>query len=54
VENAVESTAFSGPKLCLAGGFVLVEEPAREEGGPPTMPAGRNPVLPVTVFTDYI
>jgi hypothetical protein len=54
VENAVDSTAFSGPKLCLAGGFELVDEPPREGGGPPTMPAGRNLVLPVTVFTDYI
>jgi len=28
--------------------------PDRGRGGPPTMPAGRRPVLPVTVFTDYI
>lgn len=24
------------------------------QGGPPTMPAGEKPMLPVTVFTDYI
>ena len=35
-------------------GFERVEEPKRERGGLPTMPGGRKPVLPVTVFTDYI
>jgi hypothetical protein len=35
-------------------GFELVNEPNRERGGPPTMPAGKKPMLPVTVFTDYI
>jgi hypothetical protein len=35
-------------------GFVLVDEPNRERGGPTTMPAGKKPLLPVTVFTDYI
>ena len=35
-------------------GFELLNEPNRERGGPPTMPAGKKPLLPVTVFTDYI
>jgi hypothetical protein len=35
-------------------GFVLVDEPNRERGGLTTMPAGKKPLLPVTVFTDYI
>ena len=38
----------------LPAGFELVDEPDRERGGLPTMPGGRKPVLPVTVFTDYI
>lgn len=29
-------------------------EPNRLQGGPPTMPSGEKPILPVTVFTDYI
>jgi hypothetical protein len=37
-----------------SAGFEMVDEPNRERGGPPTMPAGKRPVLPVTVFTDYI
>jgi hypothetical protein len=35
-------------------GFKQVDEPNRERGGPTTMSAGKKPVLPVTVFTDYI
>ena len=35
-------------------GFELVDGTDRERGGLPTMPGGRKPVLPVTVFTDYI
>jgi hypothetical protein len=35
-------------------GFELLYEPNCERGGPPTMPAGKKPLLPVTVFTDYI
>jgi len=35
-------------------GFELLNEPNCERGGPPTMPAGKKPLLPVTVFTDYI
>ena len=35
-------------------GFESVNAPNREQGGPPTMPAGKKPMLPVTVFTDYI
>jgi hypothetical protein len=35
-------------------GFELVDEPDRERGGSTTMPTGEKPVLPVTVFTDYI
>jgi len=31
---------------------LIFRHPGR--GGPPTMPAGIRPVLPVTVFTDYI
>jgi hypothetical protein len=35
-------------------GFEQVDAPDRERGGLPTMPGERKPVLPVTVFTDYI
>ena len=35
-------------------GFELVNEPNCERGGTLTMPAGKNPMLPITVFTDYI
>jgi hypothetical protein len=35
-------------------GFELLYEPNCERGGPSTMPAGKKPLLPVTVFTDYI
>jgi hypothetical protein len=31
-----------------------VDDPDSERGGLPTVPEGRKPVLPVTVFTDYI
>jgi len=31
-----------------------MDEANREQGGSTTMPAGKRPVLPVTVFTDYI
>jgi hypothetical protein len=35
-------------------GFEPVDAPDRERGGLPTMAGERKPVLPVTVFTDYI
>jgi hypothetical protein len=35
-------------------GFEPVDESNRERGGPTTMSAAKKPVLPVTVFTDYI
>jgi hypothetical protein len=31
-----------------------MDEPNREQGGPAGMSPGEKPVLPVTVFTDYI
>jgi len=37
-----------------SAGFELLIEPDRERGGLPPMPGGSKPVLPVTVFTDYI
>ena len=43
-----------GPKLCPTGGFECVDESNHERGGTTTMSPGEKPVLPVTVFTDYI
>jgi hypothetical protein len=47
---------FAAPVRNLAppAGFKRVHEPNRERGGLPTMTGGSKPVLPVTVFTDYI
>jgi hypothetical protein len=49
-----EHSSSPARNFALSTGFELVDEQDREVGGLPTMPGGRKPVLPVTVFTDYI